>query len=112
MLEEPSSADRRQVPVVSECFVAGSASALSQDPKSAFLETEFLDCSRMTEHLGSQRVATNASCGAQCAAMPTGCRRTVPYRVEWPLFAAPVHTRGNKTSRVKSLDDRPPPCKN
>ena len=77
MLEEPSSADRREVPVASECFDAASASALSQDPKFASLETKVPDCLRRMEHLGSQRVATNASCGAQCSAMLsttlTGC---------------------------------------
>ena len=113
MLEEPSSVDRREVPVVSEYFVAGSASALSQDPKSASLETEVLDCLRMMELLGSQRVATNASCGARYSAtLPTTLlesRKTVPYINELLLCVIRVHKKSKKTKKVKSLDDRRPP---
>ena len=104
--EEQASADRWRLPVASDCSVVESGSVLSPSRQSVSLKTEVPDCLKMMEHLDSQQVATNASCGAPCSGARTttltGCRRTVPYKDEWLLCGVPVHTRGNKTRKVRS----------
>ena len=49
MLEEPSTADHWEVPIVSEHFVVVSASVLSPGRQSVSSETEVPDCLKMME---------------------------------------------------------------